>query len=451
MEKRHSDRHFGSERQKAAKRKSRIGLSAIPHDIAERKRPEPDALHSLQRIRALRQIESSITSIFDLGKVLDVLLRQIESLLPIAAVTTVALLHRESGELELLACRGVSEKEWRSWRQPFPGGGAKTGDLKAPVTVLNIQANPKTRDSEIARKHALVSYLGVPIVAEGRVLGVLELYTKQAHAFNKKEIEFMETLGGHAALAIHAGRLYQQAVTANKIKGEFLSVMSHELRTPLTVVMGYAAMLKEKLLGEINPRQEDALRKLLGRAGDALHLIDVMLQTTYLEAHAMTAQIELFNLGELLDQMRSDYRVPDVKKDLKLIWDYPAVSTLITSDSAKLKQILQNLINNAFKFTEEGSVKVSVQVVQEFQPRGKPLRRAEFKVSDTGIGIPKDMLECIFNKFQQLDGSTTRLYGGVGLGLYIVKNFTELLGGTVRVESERGKGTTFIVTIPCGS
>lgn len=126
-----------------------------------------------------------------------------------------------------------------------------------------------------------------------------------------------------------------------------------------------------------------------------------------------------------------------------MLRDLPFIKT----DSAKLKQILQNLIDNAIKFTEKGSVTVSARIRQQEEER-LTSTYVEFKVADTGIGIFKEMLPVIFDKFRQADSSETRLYGGVGMGLYIVKKFTGLLGGTVEVESEVGKGSTFTITIP---
>ena len=169
-------------------------------------------------------------------------------------------------------------------------------------------------------------------------------------------------------------------------------------------------------------------------------------------------------MSRLLDDLRLGYDFP-LEKELTLRWDYASDLPVIRTDSGKLKQILQNLINNAIKFTEKGSVTVSARVLPAppFHPfsdskterDGEPWSPVvghpsflEFKVADTGIGISKDSLPIIFEMFRQADSSETRLYGGVGLGLYIVKKFTVLLGGTVRVESKKGEGSSFRVTLP---
>jgi signal transduction histidine kinase len=441
MDKRTNIRRFGSEDQRAPKKQSRIvGPAPLARDVLERKRPEANALLNIQRIRALREIDSAITSTFDLRTVLDVLLQRIEIFLPIAAVTTAGLLH-DAGELELLACRGLSREEWTSRHQPFSAAAAKAAESKSPVTVLNVATDPRIQYSEIFLQWKLVSYLGVPITAQDRVVGALGLFTRQEHAFSKKEIEFLTTLAGQAAVAIHAARLYEQTVRANKIRDEFLSVMSHELRTPMSVVMGYAGMIKEKLLGEINPQQEEALQKLLSRAGDQLHLINAIMQTTCIEARAVAPEYRPVDFSALLAHLRSEMDATYGKKDVALRWNYPLAPVMLVTDGEKLAQILQSLVDNAVKFTERGSVTVSVRIASK--------RFLQIKVADTGIGIPADQLPFIFDKFFQVDSSDTRPFGGVGLGLYIVKNFTDLLGGKIEVESKPGKGSTFILEIPC--
>ena len=228
---------------------------------------------------------------------------------------------------------------------------------------------------------------------------------------------------------------------ANKAKDEFLSVMSHELRTPLNVVMGYSQMIRDGILGQINPEQERALDKVFGRSKDLLTMISEIMQATSIEAGAVKIEMKELPLGEFLDDLRSGYEIP-TNNGLSFNWDYPPDLGTITIDGDKLKHILQNLINNALKFTDQGHVTISAR----YSPGTKA---AEFKVADTGIGIQEELLPSIFEMFRQLDSSETRTHGGVGIGLYIVKKYTEMLGGKIQVESKVGKGSSFTVTIPC--
>jgi signal transduction histidine kinase/CheY-like chemotaxis protein len=417
----------------------------------QKARLNEDARQHLDRIRALHEIDVAITSSLELDTILKVLLEKIELFLPIAAATAVRLLNRDTRQIESLACRGFDEQEWKSNEgKALIGRAKRIVETKAPLAVRVIDQDPQTQNEAFYRKYALVSYVGVPLIAKDKVLGVLGLYTKEEHEFSKGEIEFLNTLAGQAAIAIHNAQLYEQSrkqaaelETANKVKDEFLSVMSHELRTPLSVVMGYTGMLKEKMLGEINPRQEEALEKVLSRATDQLYMINAIMQTTQLEARAITPERHLANLSELFDQLKSDYDLTHKKSEVTLIWDYSSGPVPLVTDSGKLRQILQNLVDNAIKFTDRGTVTVSMRAAE----RGKT-KWLELKVADTGVGMNREQISRIFEKFYQGDSSGTRLYGGVGLGLYIARKFAELLRGTIEVESEPGKGSVFTVSLP---
>jgi signal transduction histidine kinase len=230
-------------------------------------------------------------------------------------------------------------------------------------------------------------------------------------------------------------------VKANKSKDEFLHVMSHELRTPLNVVLGYSQLVKDETFGTINQEQGKALDKVMARGKELLSMISEILSASTIEAGKVRAEKSQFQMGELLDDLRSNYEIPLDKKVI-FNWDYPSEPRTINTDADKLKHILQNLINNAVKFTDEGSIILTARYFPE-------TKGAEFKVVDTGIGIEPAMLPSIFEMFQQLDSSETRTHGGVGLGLYIAKKYAEVLGGQIQVNSEVGKGSTFTVTIPC--
>jgi len=260
-------------------------------------------------------------------------------------------------------------------------------------------------------------------------------------------------------------------------------VMSHELRTPMNVVMGYTTMIKDQLVGAVNPEQSQILEKLMSRVRSQLTMVNSILQATEIQAASVSLEEEEVALKDMLDGLRLDYSA-HWDKSLTLTWDYPADLPSIRSDGKKLKQILTNLVDNAVKFTDAGGVTVTARIKEgESAPPKSPADRPplpqdpagrgdegdekdslfaralslvpraflEFKVADTGRGIPAAALPIIFEKFRQADSSETRLYGGVGLGLYIAKNFTELLGGAIGVETGEGKGSIFTVTIPCAA
>jgi signal transduction histidine kinase len=229
-------------------------------------------------------------------------------------------------------------------------------------------------------------------------------------------------------------------VKANKGKDEFLSVMSHELKTPLNVIMGYAELARTDTSGVIGLKPEAAVNKILIHAKDLLHMVDEILQATRIEAGAARAVVEDVELTPFLEDLRISCDNP-MPKELRLLWNYQNNLPSTRTDRDKLKHILQNLISNAIKFTPEGCITFSARYFTD-------QAIVEFKVADTGIGIAKELLPSIFERFRQLDASNTRSYGGVGLGLFIVKRFAEMLGGTITVESEPDMGSTFTLALP---
>jgi signal transduction histidine kinase len=298
------------------------------------------------------------------------------------------------------------------------------------------------------------SVIAVPLRAHEKIIGALALSDQTGRTYSGNDVALLQTFADQAALALENARLFdevkqniddlQQKTSelerANKAKDEFLSIVSHELRTPLNVVIGFSAMLQEGILGKINSKQEEVLGKILDRANDQLKLINSILQATQIGAGTVSVLREDVDLKEFIEELKSRYDFP-LKKEVTLQWQYSSELPIVKSDSDKLKHILQNIIDNAIKFTEKGRIIVSVQSMSESGI-------IEFKVTDTGVGIPKAMQSVIFEMFRQVDSSENRPFEGVGLGLYIVKKLAEILGGKVEVESEEGQGSTFIVTVP---
>ena len=229
------------------------------------------------------------------------------------------------------------------------------------------------------------------------------------------------------------------AETANRLKSEFLATMSHELRTPLHIILGYLELVTE---GETGPLQEQAL-STLGRIREKtfelFELITAVLDVSRLEAGRLPVDLQTVQIAEVLAVLQEEMQDLQVASPLTFVWQNAAQLPLLTTDLHKLKTILKNLIANAIKFTEQGNLTVAAQSCSG---------GVEISVTDTGIGIPAEALATIFEPFRQVDGSDTRSYGGVGLGLHIVQRLVELLQGTITVESEVGRGSTFRVWLP---
>jgi signal transduction histidine kinase len=359
--------------------------------------------------------------------------------------------------LRLKAYKGLGEEMARSMNQRklsvgISGKIFETGerlvfeDLQNDIGYMQLSSGNKVGSLEFA------SAAGFPIKANKNVIGVLHLANKARRHFAIDELQLIESIAQEIGVATENARLFEQVnqktaeleqmnqelQEANQAKDEFLNVMSHELRTPLNVITGYAEVLSQGVLGEIQREQMHAVKTISYQSKELLRMINEILQVGSIEAGKVKSHCENVNMLDFLVELRSGYEIL-TKKEISLHWNIPSGLPDVWTDGEKLKHVLQNLINNAIKFTENGSVTVSARCISEI---------IEFKVRDTGIGMPQDMLPSIFQMFRQLDSSNTRSYGGSGVGLYIVKKFVDLLGGKIGVESVLGEGSTFTVTLP---
>jgi signal transduction histidine kinase/DNA-binding response OmpR family regulator/HPt (histidine-containing phosphotransfer) domain-containing protein len=249
-----------------------------------------------------------------------------------------------------------------------------------------------------------------------------------------------EELALHRRLERELTEAKQAAESAMMAKGEFLATMSHEIRTPLN---GIIPMLDLLMSSRLQPDQTEIVRTAYTSARQMQRIVDDILDYSKLEANKVQLETTSFNLRELLDSVIRLMEKPAESKGLRLTLQMdPAVRLAVRGDPVRLRQVLTNLLSNAVKFTERGSV--SLGVTRRGESRTQHDLR--FEISDTGIGIAKDAR--LFRAFSQADASTTRLYGGTGLGLVICKRIVDLMGGTIGVDSEPGRGSTFWFEIP---
>lgn len=426
----------------------------------EIKNPErknnPSGLHRhLAWMRALCEADRKFLASLDPELVTTVLLDTVARFFP-GSVATVWQFDGNTGRLKAVACCSLGEAE----NEPVaPNGGLdfamEVVEKKIPCMITNAGAERRNRES--FREHHLVSAIGFPMLSGNEIVGVLALDTPVPHSFSGHEIEFLTMLANQAAAAGQNAQLYQiyqrtieqndelrranvVLEKSNRTQADLLSLMSHEFRTPLNLIMGYAGMLKEGCLGETSEEQQKALERILTSSDDLLALVIRLLQAAGIEANAVQFNCEEVVLGNLLVQLKANLRLPREKK-LEFVWDYPLDLPNIMTDGEKLKYVLCNLIDNAVKFTDCGQITVSSRALPED-------KKIEFEIRDTGVGIPDEALPAVFDKFQQLDSSVTRPYAGLGLGLYVAKKFTELLGGELSVTTEVGKGSIFTVALP---
>ncbi len=343
-----------------------------------------------------------------------------------------------------LACQqGVDEARSDAFSLEQPGSppfeAARTGH---PVQSLDA-ADMEGEAGEALRRAGVRSYVSVPLVARGQVLGALTAAAGDGlPRYTAEDAARLEELGGRVALAIDNARLYAEALHADAAKGEFLAVMSHELRTPLNAIIGYADLLDAGVAGDLNQAQRDQLGRIRVGSRHLLRLIEEVLLFSRLEAGREEVHREQVELDALAREAAVLVEPLAREKGLEFRVQVPDHPVPVETDAGKVHQIVLNLLSNAVKFTDEGEVAVSLAASNG---------HAVLRVRDTGIGIAPENLERIWDAFSQVEQAPTRRVGGTGLGLSVTRNLARLLGGDVAVESAPGRGSVFTLRLPLPS
>lgn len=403
------------------------------------------------RQSAIHEISAAMTSSLDVSNVLNALLDGVAALFP-SSYVTLSWLAEHSDRIETIGQPARNEaKDMQVAANSECNLPKEVFKLKSPLLIPNVQLDSRASDPDSLRIAGFVAYLGLPIIVKDEVLGVLSFYSTEAIDLRNEEEIFLTDITQQAAIALHNSRLYEETKNqatelekSNRIKDEFLGVISHELRTPLNIIMNCSEALKMGVFGEITPEHEKGTEKIRTQASHLLSLINSILEITKIETGGASISLEQIDLDALSTELESDYAMVSKERNLAINWHVPANLPSVRCDRIKLRQVIINLVNNAIKFTDQGSVNIFFRSVPN-----EPF--FEVSVADTGIGMADEFLPHIFEKFRQIDNSTTRNYSGAGLGLYLVKGFLDLLGGTIDVTSKVGEGTIFTARIPVGT
>ncbi|MEO7103298.1 MAG: ATP-binding protein, partial [Gemmatimonadaceae bacterium] len=340
----------------------------------------------------------------------------------------------------------------------------RANDTKFTTFISNFSLSPegaRREDMELVRPGDEPATIPMEVVA-GKILdrrgeplaivSVLHDLTEQAE--NERLYSELKNFSGELEDRVRAAtadlgeqnvRLQWQSrelEKANRLKSEFLASMSHELRTPINALIGYTALMLDRIYGELNERQEEGLTRIRAAAQHLLALINDILDLAKIEAGRMPLHIEPTVLQDVMREASVQIDPLVKKKGLTYRWVAPKDPLYMTTDRTKVKQIMLNLLSNAVKFTHSGSITLSAGI------EGDVVR---LDVIDTGIGIRKEDLAAIWDDFRQVDQSRTREFGGTGLGLSITRKLSGALGGRVSLTSDYGKGSTFTVFLPLQS
>jgi signal transduction histidine kinase len=412
-----------------------------------------ELVQSVGELRALGEVGQAVSSTLDLQIVLRTIVGHAVQL----SGTSGGIIYEydeAKQEFLLRASQRMEDEAVEALRatpvRPGQGATGQAATTRAPVQVLNILEQRESTATSVRPILARLGYrsvLAVPLLREGRILGALTVWRKEAGSFSPEVVNLLQTFATQSALAIQNARLFReiedksrQIEAANRHKSEFLANMSHELRTPLNAVIGFSEVLQEKLFGELNEKQDEYVDDILTSGRHLLSLINEILDLSKVEAGRMELEVATFDLPLAIDNARTFVRERATRHGITLDVDVDERLGDYVGDERKIKQILLNLLSNAVKFTPEGG-RIGINARQA---NGA----VEISVTDTGIGIAPEDQPKIFEEFRQVGGDYAHKSEGTGLGLTLAKKFVELHGGRIWVESEAGKGSTFTFTLP---
>ncbi len=317
----------------------------------------------------------------------------------------------------------------------------------APVVLDDAVHDPEHAHDPYIRARRPRSLLCAPILRRGRTVGAIYLENElAAGVFTPARLEVLKLLTAQAAISIDNAIFYERlqaalaaAQEASRAKNTFLQTMSHELRTPLNAIIGYSEILQEKAEDRVDAEDMEDLDRILTASHHLLGIINDLIDITRIESGRVDFQPERFAIHELIADVVATIAANVARGGNELALELGDQLGEMYSDPKRIRQILINVLGNAAKFTEAGTVTLEVRRVAE---------RVSFAISDTGIGIPAEHVERIFEPFAQVDGSRAREYEGTGLGLAICRQLCVAMGGTITATSALGQGSTFTVTLP---
>jgi signal transduction histidine kinase len=316
------------------------------------------------------------------------------------------------------------------------------------IHVPDVLADPEYMYGEGQKIGGWRTVLGVPLLREGIPIGAIALLRNSVRPFTDKQIELAATFADQAVIAIENVRLFdeiqdksRQLAEASQHKSQFLANMSHELRTPLNAIIGVSEMLRED--AEVLKQDTEPLDRVLGAGRHLLALINDILDLSKIESGRMELNLETFALAPLIDGVVKTIEPLAAKNGNQLAVHCDAVIGTLHADEMRLRQALLNLMSNANKFTEKGTVTIAAHQRQE---NGRDW--ITLSVADTGIGMTAEQMGKLFQEFSQASSTTASKYGGTGLGLVISRKFCQMMGGDITVASDPGKGSVFTVRLP---
>ncbi len=406
---------------------------------------------ALERIARLQSITAALSESLTPAQVSEVIVEQSMAALG-ASSALVALVNESKTELEIVRAVGYNQDladAWRNFPIDSPSPLAEAVRTGKPIWAEPIQ-NRVARYPHLAQMYAqydFEAWISIPLMVEGWAVGGISLGFAHFQELSGEDQAFILAVAQQCAQAIARAHLYEAertarsaAESANRIKDEFLAVLSHELRTPLNPILGWAKLMRSRKLDQAT--SDRALETIERNAKLQTQLIEDLLDVSRILQGKLNLNFEPINLVSVMEAAIETVRLSAQAKSIQIQTILKSGVGQVLGDANRLQQVIWNILSNAIKFTPTGGeVKIKLEQVDS---------QVQICVTDTGKGIAPEFLPYVFDYFRQADGATTRKFGGLGLGLAIVRHLVELHGGTVQAESlGEGKGATFIVKLPC--
>jgi PAS domain S-box-containing protein len=434
-----------------------LSLALIIRDISERRRNELQLRRFTTQLRTASDVATQVTAMLAperqnvpelLASVVPLLQERFDlyhvHVYTLDVETGQLIMRMGSGE----AGRIMREREHRIALEQEPSLVAQAARTRKTVVVDDVREEPLHLPNPLL-PHTR-SEIAIPLLVGDEVLGVFDVQDRVPGRFHASEVDVLTALAAQIAIAFRNARYFDEMQSVaerlreiDRLKSEFLANMSHELRTPLNSILGYAEVMLMGIDGELGPEMEEDVQAIFENGQQLLKLINDVLDLTKIEAGRMGLAKERISVMSLLEETRA-HTIGLVHKESKSLQinvvaepDLPP----IIADPVRLAQILNNLVSNAVKFTDEGEVRLSAYCRPDMDV-------VCIEVTDTGAGIASAELAHLFERFHQVDGSSTRRAEGTGLGLAITRRLVELHGGTLAVASTLGEGSTFAVCLP---
>jgi signal transduction histidine kinase len=406
--------------------------------------PSPTSL-GVHELELMVQVSRTLTSTLDLERLLRIIIKTAADLVH-SQGASIILEDQRTGVLVFRAAAGPKSQELVNIQVPIQGSIAGTVfQSQSPLIVQDTGQDPRHYD-EVDRdlNFETSSILAVPMLFKQKPIGVLEAVNKRdGETFDENDVQILSTLASQAAVAIENARLVSQLQEANarlaeldRLKSNFIAIASHELRTPLGLILGYASFLRDTA----DSKASEQIDVVLQAATQLQQLIDAMVNLTHLEAGSAELDLNEFDLQDVIREAIESQRQITTSQNLEIRVDLPASSLPVRADREKINIVLNNLLNNAIKFTPAGG---RIQISARYRSN-----MVAVSITDTGVGIPRHELEHIFDRFYQVESHLTRHKGGMGLGLSIVQGIVKLHRGHVWAESVEGRGSRFTFTLP---